>query len=345
MNDATYITKRRRALQILWSCLDRHLVPCLKDGVVLAVSGGPDSRALLESVALWRGRSQGRIVVACVDHGARLEAQGEARFIAMRAMRLGFAAHTERIINIDGEGSEQYLRIARLRALSKIAQETQCQTICTAHHADDDAEGYFMALMGVGGGELGAAMNEITMLEDMRICRPFLSRSKQDLLLALSLCGITDFVEDRLDEACLGMRARVRNQIFPELFKKAPMLRSRLAQFGRHQSSQRELIERLASSLIAWGDKEASLSLDNAPDKALIIAALWQVLKKWCNDKDLRSSQPTINALVNDLPAVYNPWLDPISNAFNLKDLSVRHYQFPGVVVTKSSKNIVIARI
>jgi tRNA(Ile)-lysidine synthetase-like protein len=341
----TFDTKKRRAFQTLWSKLDLHVLPVLREGVVLAVSGGPDSRALLEAVALWPKRKLGHIVVACIDHGARKEAVLESQLVVMRAQRLGFKAYSDSICNIDGIFGENELRAARYQALKKIALLAHCQGICTAHHGDDDAEGYFMALMGVGGGELGASMQSVHTTNGVTIYRPFLDLSKQDLLMALSLAGMTDFVEDRLDEACSGMRARVRNQLLPEVLRKAPTIKKRLNSFGRHQSAQRELIERLSNSLILWHDEQAVVNLDPVPDKTLLISALWQILKKWCNNKDLRSCQPTIDALVGEMPAVFVPGLDPASNAFNLRDLSVKRYQFPGVLVTKNPKNIVVRRI
>lgn len=341
----TEATKQRRALQVLWSELDRYAYPCLKDGLVLAVSGGPDSRALLEACATWSKRHHGQIVVATLDHQARRESAAESQFITMRAKRLGFLATAEAMVNLDHKLAEHDLRFGRYQALTRIARQYQCQTIVTAHHADDDAEGYFLALMGQGGGELGASMHVHSTKNGLTLCRPFLALKKQDLLNALTLLGVTDFVEDSLDAQGAGARAHVRNFIFPGLFKRLPSLSRGLVNSGRRQAQQKELIDNLAVGKVNYVGDEAIIDLEHPTDKALIIAALWQVLKKWSNNKDLRASQATIDAMVDEIPAVFFPRLDPNANAFNLRDLSAKQYHFPGVIVTKGLKNIVIRRI
>lgn len=330
---------------MLWSELDHHAYPYLEHGIMLAVSGGPDSRALLEACGTWSKRNQGKIVVVSLDHQARLESAAESQFITMRAKRLGFVAVSESMINLDQKLAEHDLRHARYQAFARIARQHQCQTIVTAHHADDDAEGYFMALMGHGGGELGASMQAQSIKDGLTICRPFLSLRKQDLLNALTLLGVTDFVEDSLDARGAGIRARVRNFIFPALFKEVPSLNKGLVNCGRRQAQQKKLIDNLAAEMVNFVGDEAVIDLKNSAEKALIIAALWHVLKKWSHNKDLRSSQATIDAMVDEIPAVFSPRLDPNTNAFNLRDLSAKQYHFPGVIVTKGLKNIVIRRI
>src|SRR5690606_16138329 len=92
-------TERRRLLQPLWNALDVGVAPALPRGVLLAISGGPDSRALMEAVARWprrfdpRSGEVARIEVASVDHGARPEAQVEVEAVCGRARALGFVPH------------------------------------------------------------------------------------------------------------------------------------------------------------------------------------------------------------------------------------------------------------
>lgn len=345
-----FTTKKRRADQVLWSKLDQHLMRFCDQGIVLAISGGPDSRALLEAVATWPNRARCRFVVTAIDHGMRREAEGEARFIALRAQRLGFDAHCERLGDT-GLFGEQDLRRARYRQLRRIAELYSCRAICTAHHSDDNSEGYFMALMGVGGGELGAAMSEIEASDGFFLCRPFLALTKKDLLLTLSLAGITDFVRDSLDEARSGERAYVRYDVFPELTRLAPGVKARLATFSRAQRLQRTAVDKMASSLIVWHDDRAVLRWETAPDQALIVSALWQILKKWSNGKDLRACQPVIESIANsfaksgDDKELDAAGLDPTLNGFNLKDLSTKEYQFPGAVLLKSPSDIVVRRL
>jgi tRNA(Ile)-lysidine synthetase-like protein len=346
-----FSTKKRRSEQLLWSKLDQFLLPYLDQGVVLAISGGPDSRALLEAVASWPKRLNAKIIVASIDHGMRKEAIDEAQFIAARAKRLGFISHHESILNFRTFSGEKDLRIERFRILKQVAVYHSCRTICLAHHSDDNAEGYFMALMGVGGGELGAAMNEIDAVDGFYISRPFLSLDKKDLILNLSLKGITDFVIDSLDENKVGQRAYVRYEVFPNLFRLAPGVKKRLKLFAKNQREKQTLIDKLAKNLIIWHKDLAQIDLSFMPDKQLIISAIWQILKKWSNGKDLRACQTTIDKLVKNLDilnftgSLDMAGLDPKSNKFNLNHLNAKLYQFPGVQIYWHRKTIVAKRI
>lgn len=323
-----FSTKKRRADQVLWSELDKYLLPRIRDGVVLAISGGPDSRALLEAVSTWPKRVLGSFVVACIDHGARTEARAETLYVHKRALRLGFSSHHEAILNLSQSANENELRTARYEALRKIAARFSCATICTAHHRDDDNEGFLMALMGVGGGALGASMNELELVDGIWLCRPFLALQKSDLLVSLSLAGITDFVRDRLDEARVGERAYVRHEVFPELFKRAPEIANRLQTFGRVQREQAFVVDKVAQSLITWNLDSALIDISQQPKTALVVAALWRTLKTLNAGKDLRASQKTIDKIVADR--------DSCTEA--------KCFEFPGLTVTRKAKSIEIKR-
>jgi tRNA(Ile)-lysidine synthetase-like protein len=345
-----FSTQKRRAEQKLWSKLDQHLAALVPHGVVLAISGGPDSRALLESVAHWPQRPRGKFIVAAIDHRVRREAKEESRFIVLRAQRLGFGTYSESLLDIN-LNDEHNLRIHRYQALKKAAELYSCHVICTAHHRDDNSEGYLMALMGVGGGELGAAMGELEQGEDIALCRPFLSLTKKDLLLSLSLRGATDFVRDRLDEKRVNRRAYVRHEVFPELSKLAPGIERRLSILGQAQRRQRLTIDKLAASLIVWHDNHAILTLKSCPDQALIIAALWQILKKWNKSSDLRSLNPTIENIASNLgmtpydKSLGAGGLDPRLKGFSFKHLDRKVYHLPGVVVIRGPGGIMVSRV
>ena len=105
-------THARRLVQPLWNALDATVVDDLPRGLVLCVSGGPDSRALLEALATWRRRHDGRIVVASVDHGRRAGARAEVDAVVARAHALAFEAHA--VVVHAAHDDEAHLRAARL---------------------------------------------------------------------------------------------------------------------------------------------------------------------------------------------------------------------------------------
>ena len=104
--------------------------------LVLAVSGGVDSTALLVLAARWRlARSHGpRLLAVTVDHGLRPESAAEARMVKRLARRLGVQHRT---VRWEGQkpatGLQQAARAARYRLLAHAAEATRADVVLTAH--------------------------------------------------------------------------------------------------------------------------------------------------------------------------------------------------------------------
>src|SRR6185369_13774095 len=85
-------------------------------GLILAISGGPDSTALMWLMSRWRERPP--VIVVSVDHGLRPEAADEARLVAGNAARLGLPSRTMRVAASHAAGNLQdWARRARYRCL------------------------------------------------------------------------------------------------------------------------------------------------------------------------------------------------------------------------------------
>jgi tRNA(Ile)-lysidine synthase len=146
-------------------------------GLVLAVSGGPDSTALMSLVARWPARPPA--VVVAVDHGLRPEAAEEARLAARNAEALGLPWRIMQAPPREGAGNLQdWARRARYACLAAAAREAGLDTIVTAHHREDQAETFLLRLAR-GSGVYGlAAMPEETTIEGIRLVRPLLGVSR-----------------------------------------------------------------------------------------------------------------------------------------------------------------------
>lgn len=142
-------------------------------GLVLAVSGGPDSTALMWLAARWSARPPSLVVT--VDHGLRPEAAEEARQVAANAERLGLPWRIMQPDALPLHGNRQAAaRAARYRCLAAAAREAGCDTIVTAHHQDDQAETLLLRLAR-GSGIYGlAAMAPELEVDGIRLARPLL---------------------------------------------------------------------------------------------------------------------------------------------------------------------------
>ncbi|MCA9507503.1 MAG: tRNA lysidine(34) synthetase TilS [Myxococcales bacterium] len=344
-----HLTRTRRVLQVLWSKFDLFLAPFMSQGVVIAVSGGPDSRALLEALACWVPRKKGSFVVATFDHGMRQESLLESQFICQRAKRLGFDVHRESFFS-PIMLNEQELRIKRYQALKKICKNYDLKNVCTAHHLEDNAEGYMMALFGVGGGEMGAAMQEVQKFADLRLIRPFLGLKKEDLRLALNMLGLCDYARDSLDEMRIGRRAYIRHEIIPTLKNHKNQIVERLNHFAHKQAWQIQAVSNVAQQIIEWSDNEAIIQAKNA-DRAVLDKALCTVLKKLAPEKDLRQTWPTREKIINYYFSLesqdksYTQGLDRPLYKVIVNHLKTKEYSMPGVVIRTNGTKVAIRRV
>lgn len=122
--------------------------------VVIAVSGGSDSLALLLLSVEWARKAARSILVLTVDHGRRPEAAGEARHVAEIAGRLGCDAQ---ILTLDGQaGSQDAMRRARHAGLARAARDAGGSLLLLGHTLSDAEETFLMRLRR-GSGLIGAA--------------------------------------------------------------------------------------------------------------------------------------------------------------------------------------------
>lgn len=111
--------------------------------LVLAVSGGPDSTALMWLAACWRRRQRRgpKLIAVTVDHGLRREARREAAAVKRLAARLGIAHRTLRWTGAKPKtGLQEKARAARYRLIAAAADRARATCVLTAHTIDDQAE-------------------------------------------------------------------------------------------------------------------------------------------------------------------------------------------------------------
>lgn len=223
--------------------------------VLVACSGGADSRALL--VALYeRSEALGLMVVAGhVDHGLRPESAAEAEGLSRDLASLGIPLLVERVrVPTDGQGPEAAARTERYRALDRMARSVGATAITLAHHADDQLETVLYRLAkGTGRtGMLGMAPVRVRP-EGPRLVRPFLGLRRSDLVAFLEERGL-GWYEDPSNADPAVPRNRIRREVAPVLRALNPALE-----------------RTLGANLAVWGDEEALLErlADEAWDRVI----------------------------------------------------------------------------
>jgi tRNA(Ile)-lysidine synthase len=180
--------------------------------LVLAVSGGPDSIALMWLAARWRrALARGpRLIAVTVEHGLRPEAQREARDVKRLARSLDLPHRTVRWTGAKPKtGLPAAARDARYRLLAEVARKSRASHILTAHTRDDQAETLLMRLLR-GSGIAGlAAMARESGRDGVVLARPFLDVSKARLIATLGRAKL-GFADDPTNRDLNFTRPRLR---------------------------------------------------------------------------------------------------------------------------------------
>jgi tRNA(Ile)-lysidine synthase len=160
--------------------------------LALAVSGGPDSLALMLLVRQWARERRGpELVVYSVDHRLRPEAAAEAAMVVREAERLGLFA---RVLRWDDEkpetGIQAAARKARYRLMGAAMAEDGAEYLLTAHHLGDQAETVLMRLAHGSGIEGLRGIEPFVEIEGCRIFRPLLTVEPEDLLAVVTEAGL-----------------------------------------------------------------------------------------------------------------------------------------------------------
>lgn len=241
--------------------------PLLKDsnGVIAAVSGGPDSMAMLALLARWEKRPP--LVVVTVDHGLRPESTREASMVAAFAASFGVPHLTRRWEAAKpSSGLQEAAREARYAILAESAREQGFGHLVTAHHAEDQAETILMRLI-AGSGIAGlAGMQPVTLRGGLTHFRPFLDIPKARLV---ATCTARDapFVSDPSNRDDRFTRARLRG-LLPVLATEGLTV-ERLAALGRRAARTEDALAAMTMD---------ALSKAGVSREGMDVSANWPVI-------------------------------------------------------------------
>jgi tRNA(Ile)-lysidine synthase len=206
-----------RALPLVAAVRDtvaRHRLLARSDHVLVAVSGGPDSVALLHALTALRPEYELGLTVCHVHHGLRPEADRDAAFVEALAGRLGCPVRIVRVhVPLGGGRSpEEAARRVRYAALTRLADETGARRVALGHTADDQAETVLMRLL-QGAGPRGLAGIPVRR---GRLVRPLLEVGRAAVEAYLAAQGLAA-VEDATNRDPKFLRNRIRHELLPLL--------------------------------------------------------------------------------------------------------------------------------
>jgi tRNA(Ile)-lysidine synthase len=190
--------------------------------VVVAVSGGADSIALLRAMAALKTAGRGRLIVAHFNHRLRPEADADARFVVELAERLhlprelgeGCVAKTAAAA---GDGLEAAARNERYAFLQSTAEPLGARYVVTAHTADDQAETILHRILrGTGIAGLAGMRRARPLGPAVTLIRPLLDVRRAEVLPYLAERH-QPFRDDATNLDPRFTRNRIRHNLLPQL--------------------------------------------------------------------------------------------------------------------------------
>jgi tRNA(Ile)-lysidine synthase len=222
--------------RVLRTIRERNLV-AKGDRVLVAVSGGPDSSALLHSLATVAPRLGISLVAACVDHQLRPESGEEACGVLRRCQGMGIPCE---ILEVDvGRARKAHVsgqeaaREVRLAALESTAARLGCAKIAVGHTADDQAETVLFRIV------RGTGIAGLSGIPYQRgpFVRPLLDVRRAQILAYLRKRKI-DFFTDPSNANRRYARSRIRHDVLPLLAQENPRVVEALLALAREASDK-----------------------------------------------------------------------------------------------------------
>src|SRR5581483_11546383 len=244
--------------------------------ILVALSGGPDSVALLHALCDLRDQGEYRLAAAHLNHGVRgAESDRDEEFCRALCSRLGVELLVERAAGLSPAMSnlEEASRRTRLDFLNRAAVRVRANCIATGHHAGDQAETVLMRfLRGAGIAGLAAMAPAGPGL----LLRPMLRMDRDQIRAYLDSIGARHIV-DSSNESMSILRNRIRHKLLPMLEREyVAGISRRIVELAQEMRDADQFLDRAASAeLSSMADAEGlDLVRLDAVDPALRMRVL-----------------------------------------------------------------------
>lgn len=281
-------------------CRSQQLIP-IGGTVIVAVSGGADSVALLHVLASMREAFRFEVHVATLDHGLRDEdGATDADFVEQLAAQwqlpcTRYSADVQNVMTTYGLGLEVAARLTRYTFLLQVALANNAQHIALAHHQNDQAETILMHLIrgsgldGLSGMSAQTQLSETHLLpdwetqleiepddfvpEDIALIRPLLSSSRSSIDAYIETHELP-FRTDTTNTDTTRLRNAIRHELLPLLRTYNRNIDSALTRLGNIVQHDRDVltsqVDRAAAWLLDWiGTRPATP--DEEPGEAVFV--------------------------------------------------------------------------
>lgn len=253
--------------------------------VIVALSGGADSMALLSCLLELREEYNLKIIAAHVNHGLRgKDADNDEEFVTRFCFSVNVQLHVLRVdvreeAEKAGEGSEECGRRIRYEFFESISETA---LIATAHNLNDQAETVLMHLL------RGCSLNGLCGIpwKRGRIIRPLLGCTRDEIETYCAEKNLS-FVTDKTNNENIYRRNRIRHDILPLFLNENPAFLNQINRMTKTFCEEEEFLNSQTQNILKSAEKNGGYSvqaLENAPG-VLRRRAIYELLKEHCNSK------------------------------------------------------------
>jgi tRNA(Ile)-lysidine synthase len=187
------------------------------DRLVAAVSGGPDSTALLVALAQIASFLDFSIIVSHFNHGLRGDRSDEdEKYSQELAKKMGLifvSGKMDQGLRKKGESPEEFYRQQRYQFLNKVLEDYSAQKIALGHNIQDQAETILLNLLRGSGLE---GLRGILPIREGKFIRPLIDVSRTEIIAFLNEAGIS-YCQDNSNESDIYLRNKIRGKLIPYL--------------------------------------------------------------------------------------------------------------------------------
>lgn len=271
--------------------------------VVVAVSGGPDSMALLSLLIEVKKKLSIKIICAHVNHNMRIESKQEKKMIEDYCLKNGVVFEYMEILNYNKGNFHNEARKKRYDFFEKLIEKYQAKYLFTAHHADDLAETILIRLNRGSTLKGYAGFAKISKLGKYSIVRPLINISKDDILSFVKQNEIP-YAIDCSNLKDVYTRNRIRKYIIPKLKEENSNILNKFYQFSETLLDYYNYVDKIVLNKYGLICDDNSLDVDKFKKEEELIQI--NILRKWLHSYYKNEINKISNRHVNALYRLIN---------------------------------------
>ena len=303
--------------------------------IVIAVSGGPDSMALLNLLNVIKKEKNIKIICAHVNHNLRKESKAEAKMVKDYCKQKSIIYEYMEIKEYKGN-TENYAREKRYEFFENLLKKYNSKYLFTAHHGDDLIETVIMRLIRSSSLKGYSAFSEITEKKDYKIYRPLITKTKEEIFNYVKNNNLP-YAIDKTNDSDFFTRNRIRKYILPRLKEENKNVHLKFLEFSKTLNETEKYLKKQTEKALSkiYIDKKVDINSFKKEDLLVQKRIIHHILNETYKENITKIKDVHVN---NILSTVKN---NTSNSKINLPDnkIFIKSYNNAWIEENKETKN------